>query len=77
LSKRVKPYENALVKNFFAILKSEYINRYKISTYIKAGLLINGYMDFYNNERTRLKIPPSVAEGDFICALNAILLVAP
>jgi len=55
MSRRGNPYDNALAENFFGILKSEYINRYKISTHSEACALINDYMHFYNNERIQLK----------------------
>ena len=55
MSRRGKPYDNALAENFFSILKTECIYRAKIHTYEKARLLIGAYIQFYNNERIQLK----------------------
>ena len=55
MSRRGKPYDNALAENFFSILNTECIYRAKIHTYEKARLLIGAYIQFYNNERIQLK----------------------
>ena len=55
MSRRGKPYDNALAENFFSILKTECIYRAKIHTYEKARLLIGAYIQFCNNERIQLK----------------------
>lgn len=55
MSRRGNCYDNAMAENFFGILKSECINRRKISTFVEARCLINEYIDFYNNERIQLK----------------------
>ena len=55
MSRRGKPYDNALAENFFSILKTECIYRAKIHTYEGARLLIGAYIQFCNNERIQLK----------------------
>lgn len=48
-------YDNAPAENFFGILKSECIKRFKIKTFDIARKLIAEYIYFYNNERIQLK----------------------
>ena len=48
-------YKNALVENFFSILKAECIYCQKIDTYERTRLLIGGYIHFCNHERNYLK----------------------
>lgn len=55
MSRRGNPYDNALAENFFSILKTECIYRIKLKTYDEARLIIDEYIDFYNNERIQLK----------------------
>ena len=55
MSRKGNPYDNALAENFFSILKTECIYRIKLRTYDEARLIIDEYIDFYNNERIQLK----------------------
>ena len=55
MSRRGNPYDNAMAENFFSILKTECIYRTKLKTYAEARLLIDEYIQFYNNERIQLK----------------------
>lgn len=55
MSRRGNPYDNALAENFFSILKTECIYRIKLKTYDEARLIIDQYIDFYNNQRIQLK----------------------
>jgi len=55
MSRRGNCYDNALAENFFSILKTECIYRYKITTLSEARQLIDEYIDFYNNERIQTK----------------------
>ena len=55
MSRRGNPYDNALAKNFFSILKTECIYRAKPRTYEEARLLIGDYIHFYNYQRIQLK----------------------
>ena len=55
MSRRGNPYDNALAENFFSILKTECIYRTKLQTYEEARLLIDEYINFYNNQRIQLK----------------------
>ncbi|MEE1490655.1 MAG: IS3 family transposase, partial [Massilioclostridium sp.] len=45
---------NAMAENFFSILKSECINRHKLSSFSQARSLIDEFIWFYNNERIQL-----------------------
>ncbi len=60
MSRRGNPYDNALAENFFSILKTECIYRIKLKTYDEARLIIDQYIDFYNNQRiqTKTKLTP-------------------
>ena len=55
MSRKGNPYDNAMAENFFSILKTECIYRTKLHTYEEACLLIDEYIQFYNNERIQLK----------------------
>ena len=55
MSRRGNCYDNAMAENFFSILKTECIRRYKPKTIIEARLLIENYIHFYNHERIQLK----------------------
>lgn len=55
MSRRGNCYDNACAENFFGILKSECINRFKPQTLCEAKELINEYIQFYNYERIQLK----------------------
>ncbi len=55
MSRRGNCYDNAMAQNFFSILKTECIYRHKIKTFDEARLLIDEYIDFYNNERIQTK----------------------
>ena len=55
MSSRGNPYDNAMAENFFSILKTECIYRTKLKTYAEARLLIDEYIQFYNNETNQLK----------------------
>ena len=60
MSRRGNCYDNAMAENFFSILKTECIYRYKLQSYEQARLLIDDYIWFYNNERiqTKTKLTP-------------------
>ncbi len=55
MSRRGNPYDNAPAENFFSILKTECINRQKISTFDEANTLIDDFIYFYNYHRIQLK----------------------
>jgi len=55
MSRRGNPYDNAMAENFFAILKTECIYRYKPKTFQEANDLIDRYIHFYNHERIQNK----------------------
>ena len=55
MSRRGNCYDNAMAENFFSILKSECLNRYKLSSFAQARSLIDDFIWFYNHERFQLK----------------------
>lgn len=55
MSRRGNCYDNASMENFFGILKTECIRRYRISSFEEARELIDAYVNFYNYERIQLK----------------------
>ena len=44
-----------MAENFFSILKTECIYRYKPQTFKEANEMIDRYIHFYNHERIQLK----------------------
>ena len=55
MSRKGKPYDNAMAENFFSILKTECIYRHKPKTFQEANELIDRYIYFYNHERIQTK----------------------
>jgi len=55
MSRRGNCLDNACAENFFGILKSECIRRFKPKTLDEARQLIDDYIYFYNHERIQLK----------------------
>lgn len=55
MSRRGNPYDNAMVENFFSILKTECIYRHKPATFTQANEMIDRYIHFYNHERIQYK----------------------
>ena len=55
MSRRGNPYDNAMAENFFSILKTECIYRYKPATFSDANEMVDRYIQFYNHERIQLK----------------------
>ena len=55
MSRRGNPYDNAMAENFFSILKTKCIYRYKPTIFSQANELIDCYIYFYNHERIQLK----------------------
>ena len=55
MSRKVNPYNNAMAENFFSILKTECIYRYKPATFSDANEMVDRYIQFYNHERIQLK----------------------
>ena len=68
MSRRGNPYDNALAENFFSILKTECIHRVKLSGYDEARLIIDDYINFYNNYRiqTKTKLTPLEKRNQFV-----------
>ena len=55
MSRQGNPYDNAMAENFFSILKTECIYRYKPATFSDANEMVDRYIQFYNHERIQLK----------------------
>lgn len=55
MSRKGNPYDNAVVENFFSILKTECIYRHKPATLAEANEMIDRFICFYNHERIQLK----------------------
>ena len=55
MSRRGNCYDNAVAENFFGILKTECIRRYKLRSIEHARQLVEEYIYFYNYERIQLK----------------------
>ena len=55
MSRRANSYDNAMAENFFSMLKTECIYPCKPQTISDANLLIDDYIDYFNNERICLK----------------------
>jgi len=55
MSRTATPLDNAPAENFFSVLKTECVNRYKIPTIEEAKSLISEYIYFYNYQRIQLK----------------------
>lgn len=68
MSRRGNPYDNVLAENFFSILKTECLYRIKLKSYEEASLLIDEYINFYNNYRiqTKTKLTPLEKRNQFI-----------
>ena len=49
------PYDNAMTKNFFSILKTKCVYRVNFKTYEEARHLIDKYIQFYDYRRVQLK----------------------
>lgn len=45
------PEENAYIESFFKLLQTEVIERFEWDSFFQLQLLINRYIEFYNNER--------------------------
>lgn len=55
MSRKGNPYDNAMAENFFSILKTECIYRYKPRTLVEAQTMVDDYIHFYNHERIQTK----------------------
>lgn len=55
MSRRGNPYDNAVMENFFGMFKTEAFRPCKPQTIHQARMLVHDYIDYYNNERMRLK----------------------
>ena len=55
MSRRGNPYDNAVIENFFGMFKTEAFHPCKPQTIQQARMLVHDYIDYYNNERIRLK----------------------
>ena len=55
MSRAANPKDNAPMENFFGVLKTECLYRWKPKTIIEAISLVEAFVKYYNNERVILK----------------------
>ena len=55
MSRKGNCYDNAVMENFFGMFKTEAFRPCKPQTIHQARMLVHDYIDYYNNERMRLK----------------------
>lgn len=55
MSRRGNPYDDAIAESSFGMFKTEAFRPCKPQTIHKARMLAHDYIDYYNNERMRLK----------------------
>lgn len=65
------PLDNACAENFFSILKAECIHREKPKTLAEAEMLIEEYIDYYNNERLQVRTGMTPAEWRYFAGYVA------
>ena len=73
-SRKAYPWDNACIESFHALLKREWINRFKIFNYRHAYKLVFEYIEtFYNTVRTHSHcgyLSPDQYEEEYYAALN-------
>lgn len=73
-SRKAYPWDNACIESFHALLKREWINRFKIFNYQHAYKLVFEYIEtFYNTVRTHSHceyLSPNQYEEEYYAALN-------
>ena len=73
-SKKAYPWDNACIESFHALLKREWINRFKIFNYRHAYKLVFEYIEtFYNTVRTHSHcgyLSPDQYEKEYYAALD-------
>ena len=60
------PLDNACAENFFSILKTECIYRETPNTLAEAEILVDEYIDYYNNERLQVRTGMTPAEWRYL-----------
>ena len=79
-SKKAYPWDNACIESFHALIKREWLNRFKILDYDHAYKLVFQYIEtFYNTVRIHSHceyLSPNEYEENYRKKLNAIELVA-
>ncbi|MBT3319860.1 MAG: IS3 family transposase [Clostridia bacterium] len=55
MSRAGNPYDNAVMENFFGILKTECLYRTSLRNFDEAEEIVNKYVTFYNYRRLKLK----------------------
>ena len=56
MSRKGNCYDNAVIENFFGILKSECFHVKKFESVDQLEKEIHEYIDYYNNDRIKLKL---------------------
>lgn len=75
-SKKAYPWDNACIESFHSLIKREWLNRFKITDYAHAKILIFEYIEtFYNTVRIHSHCgyrSPNDYEKDYKCNLKVI-----
>ena len=73
-SKKAYPWDNACIESFHALIKREWLNRYKIFNYNHAYKLVFEYIEtFYNTRRIHSHcgyVSPNQYESDYYMGNN-------
>ena len=56
MSRKANCYDNAVMENFFGILKSEMFHQQKFTSISKLRQAIKDYIEYYNNDRIKSKL---------------------
>ncbi len=72
MSRRGNCLDNAMAENFFGILKSECIYRFKPKTFCEVRKMIDDYIYFYNNERIQLKTKQTPLEKRYLFMVSLV-----
>ena len=75
-SKKAYPWDNACIESFHALIKREWLNRFKIRNYLQAYSLVFEYIEaFYNTKRIHSHCD-YMSPNDFEYLYNKILIKA-
>ena len=70
-SKKAYPWDNACIESFHALIKREWLNRFRIKNYNHAYRLVFEYIEtFYNTVRIHSHQSPNEYERDYMRSLK-------
>ncbi|EOQ30665.1 hypothetical protein KQ1_02514 [Bacillus cereus BAG3O-1] len=69
MSRKGNCYDNAVMENFFGIMKSEFLYLKEFESVKHFKIELEKYIDYYNKKRikAKLKMSPVQYQGHFIC----------